>query len=190
MTKVISLEQHIRETVMPQLQESMGKDVNVNRLPKLQKVVVNVGIGTILQGDKKGLEDLVNNVAAITGQKPIVINSRKAISNFKLRIGMPVGIKVTLRGKKMYDFLNKLINVIFPRIRDFQGFNKSCMDGQGNISIGIREHSIFPEISVEDINKVHGVQITVQTTAQNNDEVYMLLKALKFPFRENKPQTN
>ncbi|MFA6521950.1 MAG: 50S ribosomal protein L5, partial [Candidatus Gracilibacteria bacterium] len=116
--------------------------------------------------------------------------SKKAISNFKLKINMATGVVVTLRGKRMYDFINKLVNVVFPRIRDFRGISTKSFDGRGNYSLGIREHTIFPEIRTEDVNKIHGLQVTIQTTAKNNADALKLLKAFEFPFIKNKAKTN
>ncbi|MBI2638934.1 50S ribosomal protein L5 [Candidatus Peregrinibacteria bacterium] len=177
-----SLQQVYREEIVPKLKEAL-KVTNLHAVPRLKAVRINVGIGSyVAQG--KDHEDIVKNVTFITGQKPVVTHSRKAISNFKLKLNMPSGVVVTLRGKRMYDFLSKLINVVFPRIRDFRGISKKSFDGRGNYSIGIREHTVFPEIQTEDVSKIHGIQITVQTDANDDKKAYALLKALGFPFKK------
>lgn len=165
---------------LPELQKELGI-TNVMAVPKLSKIVVNVGTGTYNKKHKK--DDAVReNIAVITGQKPVVSNARLSISNFKLREGMPVGVKVTLRGEQMYDFMYKLINVVFPRIRDFRGFNRKAFDGRGNYSIGLRDFTIFPEINVDDAVEIHGLQICVTTTANTNEEGEKLLESFGFPF--------
>lgn len=176
------LQQVYREEVVPKLKETL-KAKNIHAVPRVKAVCINVGIGSyVAQG--KDHEDIVKNVTLIAGQKPVVTHSKKAISNFKLKINMPSGVVVTLRGKRMYDFLTKLINVVFPRIRDFRGISKKAFDGRGNYSIGIREHTVFPEIQAEDVSKIHGMQITIQTDANDNKKAYELLKALGFPFKK------
>jgi large subunit ribosomal protein L5 len=177
-----SLQQVYREEVVPKLKEAL-KVKNLHAVPRVKAVRINVGIGSyVAQG--KDHEDIVKNVEFITGQKPVVTRSRKAISNFKLKINTPAGVVVTLRGKRMYDFLTKLIHVVFPRIRDFRGISKKSFDGHGNYSIGIREHTVFPEIQDEDVSKIHGIQITIQTDAHDNKKAYELLKAFGFPFKK------
>lgn len=176
-----SLQQHYREKVAPELKTLLKRD-NVNAVPKIVSVHVNVGIGSYV-GAGKDHEEIVKNIIMITGQKPIVMRSKKAISNFKLKINMPTGVVVTLRGKRMYDFIYKLVNVVLPRIRDFRGISAKAYDGRGNYSIGLKEHTVFPEIQAEDVNKVHGVQINIQTTARTNEESHELLKLLGFPFK-------
>ncbi len=177
-----SLQQVYREEVVPKLKEAL-KVKNSYAVPRVKAVRINVGIGSyVAQG--KDHEDIVKNVTIITGQKPVVTHSRKAISNFKLKLNMPSGVIVTLRGKRMYDFLTKLIHVVFPRIRDFRGISKKAFDGHGNYSIGIREHTVFPEIQSEDVSKIHGMQITVQTDAYDDKKAYSLLKTLGFPFKK------
>ena len=133
----------------------------------------------------KDYESVITNVATITGQKPIVTKAKTAISNFKTRIGLPTGVVVTLRGPRMFDFLNKFVNVVMPRIRDFRGVSKRGFDDAGNFSLGLKEHTVFPEINADDIEKSHGVQITVVTTAKNSNEGYALLSALGFPFKKD-----
>lgn len=176
-----SLLQLYREKLAPALCQKLGVK-NIYAVPRITAVHINVGIGKYVT-EGKDPEDVIKNVALIIGQKPVMTRSRKAISNFKLKLNMPSGIVATLRGKRMYDFLNKLINVVFPRIRDFRGISKKAFDGCGNYSIGIREHTVFPEIQSEDVSKIHGMQITIQTNAKNDGEALELLKAFGFPFK-------
>lgn len=177
-----TLLQTYREKIVPQLMQTFGVK-NPHAVPKIKAVKINVGIGSHVVAGKDP-EDIVKNITTITGQKPIVPKSKKAISNFKLKLNMPSGVVATLRGKRMYDFLSKLINVALPRIRDFRGISKKSFDGHGNYSIGIKEHTIFPEIRAEDVSKIHGLQITIQTNAGNNKKALELLKAFGFPFKK------
>ena len=173
--------QEVYKVQIPGLEKTLGVK-NPNAVPRLKAVRINVGIGSYVAAGKDH-EEIVKNVAIITGQKPMVTRSKKAISNFKLKMNMPSGVVVTLRGKRMYDFLNKRVNAVFPRIRDFRGISPKSFDGRGNYSIGLKEHTVFPEIQAEDVNKVHGIQITIQTTSGNDKSAFALLKALGFPFR-------
>lgn len=177
-----NLLQIYRKKIVPQLCAQWGVK-NPHAVPKIKAVIINVGIGSYVAAGKDH-EDIVKNVSVITGQKPIVTKSRKAISNFKLKLNTPAGVIVTLHGKRMYDFLAKLIHVVFPRIRDFRGISKKSFDGYGNYSVGIKEHTVFPEIHAEDVSKIHGMQITIQTSAKTNDKAYDLLKAFGFPFKK------
>lgn len=179
-----TLKQTYREEIIPTLMQKL-RVKNPHAIPYIQAVRINVGIGSYVVSGKDP-EDVVKNIVSITGQKPIVTHSRKAISNFKLKLNMPSGVIATLRGKRMYDFLTKLVHVVFPRIRDFRGISKKSFDGHGNYSIGIREHTVFPEIQSEDVSKIHGVQITVQTNAKNDSSAFELLKAFGFPFQKEK----
>lgn len=181
MATPISLKEQYDKEIAPSLQKDLGI-TNKHAIPALKMVKLNVGIGSIIAG-KKDYSEIVENLAAISGQKPIVTKARKSISNFKLREGMPVGATVTLRGKKMYDFMNKLINVTFPRIRDFRGVSVRGFDGRGNYSIGIKENTVFPEINPDNADKIHGLQVTIVTSATNNEDGYKLLKAMGFPFQ-------
>lgn len=174
--------QHYRTEILPALMKSMGVK-NTNAVPKFKAVIVNVGIGSYVVSGKDH-EDIIKSVTTITGQKPILIRSKKAISNFKLKINMPSGVVATLRGKRMYDFLTKLVHVVFPRIRDFRGISPKSFDGHGNYAVGIREHTVFPELQAEDVSKIHGLQITVQTTAGKDAPARELLKAFGFPFKK------
>ncbi len=182
MTKILSLQERYKKEIAPALQKEL-KIKNVNAIPKVKFVKVNVGLGPYIVG-KKDYSEIIKNISLITGQKPVVTKARKSISNFKIREGMNVGVAVTLRDSKMYDFLNKLINITFPRIRDFRGIPKKNFDGHGNYSIGITENNVFPEINNESLEKIHGLQVTIVTTAKNDEEGYKLLSAMGFPFKK------
>ncbi|MBD3330389.1 50S ribosomal protein L5 [Candidatus Peregrinibacteria bacterium] len=186
MANPVDLQTRVKKEIHPKLKKDL-KVSNVMAVPALKKIVVNVGIGsyTKAQGNKD-FSNIVENMAAITGQKPVVNKAKKAISNFKIRVGDPVGLSVTLRGKRMYDFLNKLINIVFPRVRDFRGLSRKAFDGSGNYSVGFREHIVFPEISPDDVIKLHGVQVNICTTAEDNEHAYKLLAAMGFPFKKEK----
>lgn len=181
-----TLQKEFKEKIAPQLAKHTGRS-NLHAIPRIEKINVNFGMGSILQGSKD-YEEFVENISQITGQKPVVKLSRKAISNFKLRENMPVGLSVTLRGTRMYDFLNKFINIVSPRIRDFRGFPTKSFDGHGNYSFGIKEHTVFPEINPDDIVRIHGIEITIVTTAKNDDEARKLLDAFNFPFRKDQQE--
>ena len=178
----MNLKEIYKTEIVPQLQKELGIK-NPYAVPRIKKIIVNVGIGSYVQ-KYKDFSDVIKNITTITGQKPIVINSRVAISNFKLRKDMPVGIKATLRKDRMYQFLFKLIHVTFPRLRDFRGFSPTCLDGQGNLNIGIKDYTVFPEIIPEGVTKSHGLQICITTSAKNNDEAKALFQAMKFPFKK------
>ncbi len=159
---------------------------NIMAVPKVEKVVINIGLGKAVQ-DKKWIELSENILKKISGQKPIMIKARKSISNFKIREGNIIGSKVTLRGQKMYDFLEKLVNSAIPRFKDFYGLDfKKGFDGNGNYTLGLKEHIVFPEIGMDDIDKTHGLEITIVTSAIDNKQALALLKALGFPFKKNK----
>lgn len=167
--------------VIPELKAQLGIK-NVHQLPKIEKIVVNCGIGS--QSDRKAaMEDAVNDVTAITGQKPVVAKSKIAIANFKLRAGEPVGVKVTLRGDRMYDFMLRLVRTAIPRIRDFRGVSPRAFDGRGNYTLGISDQSIFPEIELDKVKRTLGFDITFVTNS-DDDKARVLLKALGMPFRE------
>ena len=155
---------------------------NIMAVPKLEKIVLNVGVGESIQ-DKKVLDNIVSNMALITGQKPITTKAKKSISNFKLREGMPIGCKVTLRGRIMYEFLDRLITLALPRTRDFQGVPDKSFDGRGNYTMGIKEHTIFPEIDTDKVTKMHGMGVTFVTSAETDEEAYALLKHFGMPFK-------
>jgi len=154
------------------------------RVPRLEKIVLSQGVGDAIS-DKKLIESAVNDMTLIAGQKAISTNSKKDISNFKLRKGMPVGVKVTLRGDKMYEFLDRLINIALPRTRDFRGVKASGFDGTGNFNMGIKEHIIFPEINIDKVNKIFGMDITFVTSTASDEESKALLKEFGFPFVKN-----
>lgn len=155
---------------------------SVMRVPKLQKICVNQGIGSSIS-DKKMVENAIQEMTTITGQKAVSTKAKKDVSNFKLRKGVPVGVRVTLRGDKMYEFLDRLVAVALPRTRDFRGVNKKGFDGHGNYTLGVKEQIIFPEIDIDKVNKMNGMDITFVTTAQNNDEAFELLKEFGMPFK-------
>lgn len=157
---------------------------NIYAIPRIEKVVINVGMGTYLR-TSKDYSDIVENIKKISGQQPIVTFAKKSISNFKLREKTPIGVKVTLRGKRMYNFIDKLVKMILPRIRDFRGLSKKSFDPRGNYTIGLREVLVFPEVNPDDVNKIHGLEITITTTAQKKEEGYVLLKEFGFPFKKD-----
>jgi len=177
------LEEKYKKEIMPKLKEKFGYK-NSFSVPKIEKVVVNIGIGsTVVAKDEKAQESITKDMILITGQKPLVTLAKKAIATFKVREGMPVGLKVTLRKKRMYDFLFRLINVVLPRTRDFRGLNVKSIDGEGNLNIGIKEHLIFPEISQDDIRRIFGMEITVVTSAKNREQALELYKLMGFPIK-------
>lgn len=176
------LAEQYREEILPQLIEKFNYN-NTMEAPKLEKIVVNVGIGDAKE-DPNLLDKVVENVAKITGQKPTVTRAKKAIANFKIREGMPVGVKVTLRGEYMYEFLYKLINIAYPRVRDFRGISPDAFDGRGNYSLGLDEHIVFPEIKIDDVEKVHGVEATIVTSAETDEEAFELLRLMGMPFKK------
>ncbi len=152
--------------------------------PKIAKITVNIGAGDAVQNPKV-LDDAVSELTQITGQKPVVTKAKKSIASFKLRAGMPIGCKVTLRGERMYDFLDKLITIALPRVRDFRGVNPKGFDGRGNYTLGVKEQLIFPEINYDKVNKIRGMDIVIVTTAKNDQEAFELLKLVGMPFRRN-----
>ncbi len=156
---------------------------NVMAVPKLEKIVINSGVGEAVENEKR-LDVVRENIAKITGQRPVMTKAKKSISNFKIREGMPIGCKVTLRKKEMYEFLDRLINLALPRTRDFQGVPDKSFDGRGNYTLGVKEHTIFPEINTDDVDKVHGLDITFVTTADTDEEAYALLKEFGMPFQK------
>ena len=176
------LQTYYRDTVVPELQKSLGIS-NPMRVPKITRITVNMGVGEAV-ADKKAIEGAVGDLTALTGQKPLITKSRKAIASFKLRAGIPVGAKVTLRGARMYEFLDRLINVAMPRIRDFRGVSARSFDGQGNYSFGVKEQIIFPEIEYDKIDAIRGMDITITTTARDDREGRALLESFSFPFRK------
>lgn len=178
------LQEKYKKEVIPKMIERFEYK-NKLAVPKIEKTIVNVGIGSIL-GDEKARETISKDLALITGQKPIPCLAKKAIAGFKTRKGMVLGLKVTLRGKRMFDFLSRLINITLPRTRDFQGLPSKSIDQGGNLSIGIKEHIIFPEFSQEEIKKVFGLEITIVTNAKKREEALELFKLFGFPIKEDK----
>jgi len=171
-----------KETVAPALKAEFGY-TNPMQIPAVSKIVVNMGCGEASQNSKL-IEGALTDMTAITGQKPVITRSRKSIANFKLRDGMPVGCRVTLRGDQMWEFLDRLVNIALPRIRDFKGISPKSFDGRGNFTLGIKEQIIFPEIEYDKVDKVRGMDITICTTANTNDEGRALLKQFSMPFRK------
>ncbi|MCK5332811.1 50S ribosomal protein L5 [Candidatus Parcubacteria bacterium] len=182
MYKVRLKEKYISE-VVPKMKEEFGY-TNIMSVPKITKIVVNVGLGRIIRDSKDNLKKISNDIENIVGQKPVVTKAKKAISNFKTRIGMPVGLTVTLRGAKMYEFLDRLANVTLPQVRDFRGLSKKSFDGNGNYNIGLKEHLIFPEVAKDDIKTIFGLEININTSAQTDKEAYSLLKNIGLPIVE------
>jgi len=177
------LKQRYREQIVPGLREQFGY-TNVMQVPGLTKIVVNMGVGEAAR-DSKLIDGAVKDLAAITGQKPTVTKARKSIAQFKLREGMPIGAHVTLRGDRMWEFLDRLLSVALPRIRDFRGLNPGQFDGRGNYTFGLTEQSMFHEIDQDKIDRVRGMDITIVTTAQTDDEGRAFLRLLGFPFKES-----
>lgn len=177
----MSLKEKYNKDILPKLQKDLEL-TNIMEVPKLEKVVINMWIGTYIRTGNKDYSILQEHLALISGQAPVVKNAKKAISNFKLRAGMPVGLTVTLRGDNMYNFLEKLVNIVLPRVRDFRGISPKSFDNEGNYNFGIKEHTIFPEVPQDDVVKNHGIQITVKTTAKSPEAGRALLKEMGFPF--------
>jgi len=175
------LQEYYSNTLRDELAKKLGLD-NVMAVPKLTKITLNMGLGDSAR-DKKVIDNAVEEMGLITGQQPVVTYARKSIAGFKLREGMPLGVKVTLRGRTMYEFLDRLIHVASPRIRDFRGLSPKSFDGRGNYSLGVREQIIFPEIDFDKVDQVRGMDITITTTAKDNDQARALLDGFGFPFR-------
>ncbi len=176
-----SLKQKFRSELVPQLKEELGL-TNTMEVPRITKITLNMGVGEAV-GDKKVLENAVADMQKIAGQKPVVTKSRKSIAGFKIRDGWPIGCKVTLRDERMYEFLERLISIAIPRIRDFRGVSGKQFDGRGNFAMGITEQIIFPEINYDQIDTLRGMDITIATTASNDDQGRALLRAFNFPFK-------
>ena len=177
------LQEFYRETVVPQLTKRL-KVGTVMEVPKISKITLNMGVGEA-KNDKKVLDHAVNDLTLITGQKPVTTIARTSVATFKIREGMPIGCKVTLRRARMYEFLDRLINVCIPRVRDFRGLSVRAFDGRGNYSVGVREQIIFPEIDYDKIDMLRGLNITITTTAKTDEEGRALLEAFNFPFRKD-----
>lgn len=175
------LKELYKSDVMPALTKEFGYK-NVMEVPRVTKITLNMGVGEAI-GDKKQIENAIADLEAISGQKAVVTKARKSIAGFKIREGWPIGAKVTLRAERMWEFLDRLVDISLPRVRDFRGINPKSFDGRGNYSMGVREQIIFPEIEYDKVDKLRGLDITITTTARTNDEGRALLKALSFPFR-------
>ena len=177
------LQAQYRERVIKDLMQQFGYKT-VMQVPRIRKITLNMGVGETVN-DKKILDNAVADLTRIAGQKPVVTKARKSIANFKVRAGFPVGCMVTLRGARMYEFLDRLVNIAMPRIRDFRGVSNRAFDGRGNYSLGLKEQIIFPEIEYDKIDALRGMDIAITTTAKTNDEAKALLAAFRFPFRQN-----
>ena len=171
-----------QETIVPKLMDQFQYS-NIHQVPKLMKVTINRGLGEAAQ-NAKSLEASLNEIATITGQKPVVTRAKKAIAGFKIRQGMPVGLMVTLRGERMYSFLDRLVNLALPRIRDFRGISPKSFDGRGNYTLGVREQLIFPEVEYDSVDQIRGMDISIITTANTDEEGRALLKEIGMPFRD------
>ena len=174
------LKDRYREEVAPALMQKFGYE-NVMEIPRLDKIVINMGLGDC-KDNAKALETAVAEITAISGQKPLVTKAKKSIANFKLRAGMNVGAKVTLRGERMYEFCDKLVSIVLPRVRDFRGVSQKAFDGRGNYSLGVREQLIFPEIEYDKVDKIRGMEMVFVTTAKTDEEARELLRLLGMPF--------
>jgi large subunit ribosomal protein L5 len=177
------LKERFQTELVPALKESLSL-TNVMQVPQIQKVVINIGMGEALD-NPKSLDAAVSDIVQITGQKPVVTKARTSIANFKLREGRAIGVKVTLRGERMWAFLDRLLNIVLPRVRDFRGVPRDAFDGRGNYTLGLREQLIFPEIEYDKIDKIRGMEITIVTTATNDEQAARLLEMLGMPFRKD-----
>ena len=177
-----NLKERYNTEIKPSLQETLGIK-NIMAVPKLTKVVINMGVGEAAN-DKKYLESALQNMTDIAGQKPVVTKARKSVASFKIREGWPIGCKVTLRGNKMYEFMERLIDIAIPRERDFRGLSPKSFDGQGNYNFGIKEQIIFPEIKFDNVDTIRGMDICINTSAKNKEDAKALLEALEFPFKK------
>lgn len=176
------LQTYYKETVVPELMEKFSYG-NIMEVPKITKICLNMGVGEAV-GDKKVMGRAVGDMTAIAGQKPVVRVARKSVASFKIRDGWPVGCKVTLRRERMYEFLDRLVSIAIPRVRDFRGLNRKSFDGRGNYSMGVKEQIMFPEIDYDQIDVIRGMDITIATTAKSDEEALALLQAFNFPFKE------
>lgn len=174
------LREHYQTVVRPQLQEKFGYS-NPMEIPRIEKIVLNIGVGEAVQDSKK-IDGAVQDLARITGQKPVVTRAKKSIAGFKLREGMPIGVKVTLRQDRMYEFLDRLVNIALPRVRDFRGLSGKAFDGRGNYAMGLKEQIVFPEVDYDKVDTVRGLDIVICTTAKTDEEAKTLLAAFNMPF--------
>lgn len=177
------LKERYRKEIVPTLMELRGYK-NIMQVPRLEKIVLNIGLGEAIQ-NAKALEAAAKDLAAISGQHPVITRAKKSIASFKLRAGMPIGLRVTLRGMQMHDFFDKLVNVVLPRIREFQGVPKNSFDGRGNYTLGLKEQICFPEVDYDTIDKVRGLEVSIVTTAKTDDEGRHLLELLGMPFTKD-----
>lgn len=175
------LQERYLAEVAPQLREGRGYE-NIMQVPRLEKIVLSIGLGEATQ-DAKALESAEKHLGIISGQRPVTTRAKKSISAFKLRAGVPIGMMVTLRGKRMYDFFDRLVSIVLPRFRDFRGVSRDSFDGRGNYSMGIREQIVFPEIDYDKVDKIRGLEVTIVTTAKSDDEARDLLESMGMPFR-------
>ncbi len=175
------LQEYYRDTIVGKLTDKFGYR-NVMQVPRLEKITLNMGLGEAV-GDKKVIDNAVSDMAKIAGQRPIVTKARKSVASFKIRDGYPIGCKVTLRRERMYEFLDRLVNVALPRVRDFRGIPRKSFDGSGNYSLGVKEQIIFPEINYDQIDSIRGMDIAITTSAKTDEEGMALLEAFGFPFR-------
>jgi large subunit ribosomal protein L5 len=180
------LQEHYKDKVVPELKAKFGYKSPME-VPRIEKITVNIGVGKATQ-DRKILDNAVGDLTKITGQKPVITKAKKSIAQFKLREGMPIGVKVTLRGAQMYEFLDRLVTIAMPRIRDFRGLNPKSFDGRGNFAMGLKEQIIFPEISYDQIDTVRGMDVIVTTSANSDDEARELLKLFGFPFPQEQEE--
>ena len=180
------LKEQYKKDIRPGLQKTLGFN-NLMQVPEIKKITLNMGVGEVLQ-DKKAIEKAQSDMENLSGQKALITRAKKSVASFKIREGMPIGVKVTLRKDRMYEFLDRLINIALPRVRDFRGLNQRSFDGNGNYSIGVKEQIIFPEIDYDNIDKIRGLDISITTTATNDDDALALLKAFNFPIKERSLQ--
>ena len=180
------LKEQYKKDIRPGLQKTLGFN-NLMQVPEIKKITLNMGVGEVLQ-DKKAIEKAQSDMENLSGQKALITRAKKSVASFKIREGMPIGVKVTLRKDRMYEFLDRLINIALPRVRDFRGLNQRSFDGNGNYSIGVKEQIIFPEIDYDNIDKIRGLDISITTTATNDDDALALLKAFNFPIKEKSLQ--
>jgi large subunit ribosomal protein L5 len=178
------LKTRYREEIVPELVKQFAYS-NIMQVPRLVKISVNKGVGEAVQ-NKKVLQDAVDELRAVTGQHPVIANAKRSVSNFKIREGMPIGAFVTLRGNRMYEFVDRLVTLALPRVRDFRGIPDKSFDGRGNYTLGVKEQIIFPEINIDEVDRINGMDVTFVTTAKTDEEAYALLKALGMPFVERR----
>jgi large subunit ribosomal protein L5 len=176
------LQEHYKETVAPQLMKELGLS-NPMEVPRITKITLNMGVGESV-GDRKVLDRAMDDMTKIAGQKPVITRARRSVASFKIRDGMPIGCKVTLRRERMYEFLDRLVNIAIPRVRDFRGLSAKAFDGRGNFNMGVREQIIFPEVDYDEVDAIRGMNITITTSARDDEEGRALLKAFNFPFRK------